>query len=99
MSSRGKRKPQLLLLLAGLSNQPRARHLHLSCSAGMQVVHSSTTRVHAHAACKVAGAERVFVDRFCWINGSRTSPQLIHRSTVSAEYSGLDSTIIRPLHF
>jgi hypothetical protein len=53
-----------------------------------------------YAACRVVEAERVLPNRFCWINGSSTSPQLIHRRTVpSVENSGLDSSIINPLHF
>lgn len=53
-----------------------------------------------YAACRVVEVERVLPNRFCWINGSSTSPQLIHRRTVpSVENSGLDSSIINPLHF
>jgi hypothetical protein len=55
---------------------------------------------HAYAAWRVLGVERLRARRFCSIKGSSTSPQLMHRKTVpSVEYSGRDSTIIKPLHF
>lgn len=82
-------------------DQPRARHLHLSCPAERKsFTPAGRERCMPYAACSVVGVERVLARRFCSINGSSTSPQLMHRKTVpSVAYSGRDSTIIKPLHF
>jgi hypothetical protein len=85
---------------ASLPDHPRARHLRLSCPAKRKSFTSAGRGQHAYAAWSVLGVERVRARRFCSINGSSTSPQLMQRKTVpSVEYSGRDSAIIKPLHF
>jgi hypothetical protein len=88
--------------IRSLPDDPRARHLRLSCPAKRKsfTCLRSGRGQHPYAACSVLGVERVRARRFCSIKGSSTSPQLTHRKTVpSVEYSGRDSAIIKPLHF
>src|SRR5262245_57252203 len=53
-----------------------------------------------YAASRIGRFPLPFTERFCAINASKTSPQLIQRWTVlSADNSGLHSSIMSPLHF
>src|SRR6476619_4923801 len=101
MSSSGGRKAHRLSGTIGVTSRSSASATSTSVLSGeAQVVHFGRTRAHAYAARSVGGVERIRARRFCSINGSSTSPQLMHRKTVPpVEYSGRDSAIIKPLHF
>src|SRR6476660_10021771 len=67
---------------ASLPDHPRARHLRLSCPAKRKSFTSAGRGQPPYAAWSVRGVERVRTRRFCSINGSSTSPQLMHLKTV-----------------